>query len=151
MSDEWTVKTLKQYFDRRFTDNDKAVNAAFLAQKEAITKAETATEKRFDAVNGVRDQLAYQQNTILPRAEAEVRFSGLAEKIEASSKVIGDLRSRLDVGNPVVSQIQNQIANRTGMDEGKALTRADMYRALGLIVAVASLIILFVAYFIFRK
>src|ERR1035437_7663467 len=62
----WTVYTLKAYMDRRFEDADKAVVAALSAQKEAVVKAEIATEKRFETV----------------RQEADFRMNALASKID---------------------------------------------------------------------
>lgn len=46
----WTVDTLKEYVGQRFADQDKAVQAALLAAKEAVLKAEAASEKRFECV-----------------------------------------------------------------------------------------------------
>jgi len=66
---------------QRFNDQDKAVQAALLAAKEAVLKAETASEKRFESVNEFRGQLADQTATLIPRAEADTRFNALAEKI----------------------------------------------------------------------
>jgi hypothetical protein len=62
---------------------EKAVNAALVAADRAVLKAEGAAEKRFDAVNEFRAQLADQATTFLPRAEALVKFEALAEKLES--------------------------------------------------------------------
>ena len=102
---EWTVDTLREHTEalfasadqryvQRFTSADDAVNAAFLAQKTAIdaalaaadravAKAETAAEKRFEGVNEFRAQLADQQRTLMPRAEADIEFRSLREKLDA--------------------------------------------------------------------
>ena len=77
MESEWTVETLKAHYDQRFIDQDRAVQAALNAAEKAVTKAETASEKRFDAVNEFRAQLADQAQTFIPRAEAELQFANL--------------------------------------------------------------------------
>ena len=46
----WTAPLLKAYVDQRFLDSDKAVSAALQAAKEAVGKAEIATDKRFDSL-----------------------------------------------------------------------------------------------------
>jgi hypothetical protein len=80
MSD-WTLETLKEYLDRRFDDSDKAIQAALQAAKEAVGKAEVATEKRFDAVNEFRGQLADQAATLLTRTEYDTNHKALEDKI----------------------------------------------------------------------
>lgn len=79
----WTVDTLKEYTEQRFTDQDKAVQAALQAAKEAVIKAETATEKRFEATNEFRGQLADQTATLLPRSEYDSNHKALEDKIDA--------------------------------------------------------------------
>ncbi len=65
----WTVDTLKEHlesmaaaydrrYEQRFEAQEQAVTAALNAAKEAVQKAEVAAEKRFDAVNEFRGQLA---------------------------------------------------------------------------------------------
>ena len=55
----WTPSILKQYVDQRFLDSDKAVSAALQAAKEAVAKAEVATDKRFDAISEDADRRAH--------------------------------------------------------------------------------------------
>lgn len=91
---DWTTGTLKiyhdekialleRYFERRFTDQDKAVQAALLAAKEAVLKAEVASEKRFESVNEFRRTLSDQTNTFLPRPEYDSNHKALEDKIDA--------------------------------------------------------------------
>ena len=79
MSD-WTIDSLKEHYDQRFTDQDKAVNAALQAAKEAVIKAETAADKRFELLNELREGVATH------------------EQLEAVEKVVDDLKTRLDTG-----------------------------------------------------
>jgi hypothetical protein len=86
-----TAKDVKD--QQRYDAQTKALDAALLAQQtavqaaltaaeKAVTKAEVAAEKRFDAVNEFRQ--AYQDiiREQMPRAEAEQRLAGLAEKVD---------------------------------------------------------------------
>jgi hypothetical protein len=88
----WTIDTLKAHVERRFNDlgrllddrdiaNKTAMQAALAAAKEAVDKANTANEKRFEATNEFRAQLSDQSATFLPRSEADVKIGALAEKI----------------------------------------------------------------------
>jgi len=61
---------------------DKAVAAALSAQKEAVTKAEVAAEKRFESVNEFRNTLSDQQRNLMPRSEVEILIKSLNEKLE---------------------------------------------------------------------
>jgi hypothetical protein len=56
------------------------VDVQFAAIKEAVSKAETATERRFEGVNEFRAQLADQTRTLMPRLEAEQKFKSQDEK-----------------------------------------------------------------------
>jgi len=49
-TNDWTINSLKTYMDQRFTDSDKAVLAALVAQKETAAQLATSTDKRFDQV-----------------------------------------------------------------------------------------------------
>lgn len=101
----WSVDTLRVHVQslidaaaalntQRFTDTDKAVQAALVAQEKAVAaalaaaeravnKAEMAAEKRADAANEFRGQLADQAARLMPRSEAEQRIATVADKIDA--------------------------------------------------------------------
>jgi hypothetical protein len=83
-------KKLMEERDRRITERfqamDEKTGLALTSSKEAVAKAETATEKRFDAVNEFRGQLKDQASTLLPRAEAEAKFKAYDDKFEDNKK-----------------------------------------------------------------
>ena len=76
------IDALHRLLDERSRLQDEALKAAFAASKEAVTKAEVATEKRFAAVDKFRDQLADQAVSFMTRTEATVRIDGIAEKLD---------------------------------------------------------------------
>lgn len=82
--------------DRRYEDRSRAQDEktalALSAAEKAISKAEAATEKRFDAVNEFRGTLSDQAATLLPRAEANARFGNYDEKIAGLQKEIALIR-----------------------------------------------------------
>jgi hypothetical protein len=96
----WTVDTLHEHLDMRLAEKDRrdqqrfdaqtqAITAALQAAKEAVDKAEMATERRFESVNEFRGQLADLVARLLPRSEYESAHRSLTEKIS-------DLSTRLD-------------------------------------------------------
>jgi hypothetical protein len=89
---ETHIKDLMAERDRRYeqrhNDAQHWLEAALAAQKEAVTKAENAAERRFEGVNEFRNTLSDQQRNLIPRSEVEVIKASLTEKINALEKVI---------------------------------------------------------------
>lgn len=79
---EWTTGTLKEYVDTQFAAiirllderkdaQQQAIAAALASVKEAIQKAENATERRFDSVNEFRQTLTDQATHFATRDQVE--------------------------------------------------------------------------------
>lgn len=89
--------------DRRYEDRFKAADEktalALTASKEAVSKAEAATEKRFDAVNEFRGTLSDQARLLLPRAEADSRLNAFSERIDEVKKEVAALRESRSEGS----------------------------------------------------
>src|ERR1019366_7471308 len=94
------------------TAAEKAVAAALTAAKEAVTKAEISQGKTNDNQNEFRQQLRDQAATFLPKSEYLLAHENLVDKLGIANDVIGNLRSRIDVGPPSLSTLQ------TRSDEG---------------------------------
>ena len=88
----WTLDTLRVYLEARiealdrqtvtsFEQNEKRVDLALAAADRAMTKAETATEKRFDGVNEFRGALQDQATHLMPRAEYTVQHGALTDRV----------------------------------------------------------------------
>jgi hypothetical protein len=71
------------------------VDSRFESIKEAITKAESANDKRFDGVNEFRGQLGDQTRLLMPRLEVEEKFKGLEKSL---SELTTRVNSRDDRG-----------------------------------------------------
>ena len=93
----WTVDTLAVFMQRQIDDmwralderssqQGTAVRDALQAAEKAVTKAEVAAERRFEAVNEFRGQLSDQAGTFMPRSEADVRFGALTKDISELKK-----------------------------------------------------------------
>jgi vacuolar-type H+-ATPase subunit E/Vma4 len=84
-----TLISLREYVDIRFEAQEKAVNAALTSAERAVSKAEMASEKRFESVNEFRAALGDSSRLLMPRSEAEQRISAL-------DKMIGDLKTTVE-------------------------------------------------------
>ncbi len=69
-------------YNQRFDNVVEATKSALASSDRAVSKAEMASEKRFDAVNEFRATLADQQRNLMPRAEVEIITKSLIERIE---------------------------------------------------------------------
>ena len=97
------------------TAQEKAVAAALQAAKEAVTKAEIAAEKRFDAVNEFRGQLSDQARSFMPRAESELQITALNEKIENIQGLLGSLGGRSEGISAAVGYIVGAVGALVGI------------------------------------
>ena len=99
---------------QRFDAQTRALDSAFVAAKEAVSKAEVAAEKRFDSVNEFRGQLGDQAKTFMPRIEAEQRISAIVEKMDllrfSSERIVGKSEGLGSVWSYVFSIISLAVA-----------------------------------------
>lgn len=106
----WSLETALDYvlavisgndkrYEERFLASQKAleiglagtmreISVALAASKEAVLKAENATEKRFESVNEFRGTLDNQQRTLIPRSEVDVLIRSVTEKIGSLEKIV---------------------------------------------------------------
>ena len=87
------IKALETLLDERedrtkerFASMKIAVDAALAAADRAVTKAEVATEKRFEGVNEFRETLRDQAANLMPRSEYEVQHTAVVEKLSGMEK-----------------------------------------------------------------
>jgi hypothetical protein len=99
-SPHWTLETLRVHLQSQIAALDRLTEARSLAQDErvalaltsaqtAVTKAETATEKRFESVNEFRRTLSDQTQEFVTRREFEQIRDTNAERIR-------EMQTRLD-------------------------------------------------------
>ena len=122
-----SIKSSEERFQERFKEVDLRYEQRFESQQMAISKSETATERRLEGVNEFRKTLSDQTASLMTRAEAMALFSGLTEKMGVLVKVI-------DRGE--------------GQKEGSRERLRDTSSALGVWIAIATTIISIVALFV---
>jgi len=99
MSENWTILSLKEYFERRLTDMEKAV-----------TKAEAAHERRLEGMNEFRNQLKDQQQTFVDKSYYNSQHAILEEKIRDVKLYIDKLDARKEGGNIVWAYVVSGIS-----------------------------------------
>jgi hypothetical protein len=112
----WTLETLKSLLDeregraleRRAADKEN-ISIAMSAAEKAITKADSALEKRLDGMNEFRASLNDQNAQFLPRAEYGVQHKALDEKVVDISQRLLTIEARKSgvgsVGNIVLGSL----------------------------------------------
>lgn len=78
-----TIKESDRRYEQRFDGQQNATNVALQSAKEAVIKAENATEKRFESVNEFRSALNDQSKDMLTRTEYDSNHTALSEKTDA--------------------------------------------------------------------
>lgn len=81
--------------DDRFEAMKAMVQAAFEESQKAISKAETATEKRFEGVNEFRLQLADQAARFVTRETLDALVSKLQGEIDRNRRDLDELAKKL--------------------------------------------------------
>ena len=119
----------KTAVDAALAAAEKAVAAALIAAKEAVNKAELAQQRTNEGQNEFRGQLKDQANTLLPRTEYELAHQALEDKIDDMKKVMGDMRSRLDLGPPSLSTLQARSDEQAGEKKGTSATMSQVLAA----------------------
>lgn len=144
-TDGWTIETLRAHlealaretdhrYEDRFQAQEKAVVAALASAKEAVAKAEIASEKRLDLLNEFRGQLGDQATTFMPRIEAEQRMAAFAEKFADSDRRHSDRLSALES-----RQDRNE-----GRSKGLDASWGYLIGAVMLVGAVIAIVVVFV-------
>lgn len=95
-----------------------AAAAALLSQKEAVTKAEVASEKRFESVNEFRAQLADQAGTFVSRLEAEARR---AEADGRHTSLVEKLDTETSRNAERISEVETRLTSRMDLNQGSEL------------------------------
>jgi len=109
-------------YEERFKASDDKTSLALASSEKAISKAETATEKRFDNVNEFRETLKDQAANLITRAEVSTKFESYDDKLSSMQKEIQILRETNRLGE--------------GRKEQSQETKKDTQWSVGVIIAV---------------
>ena len=130
---QWTLETLKEYFDGLRNSDEKRYLERFNASDKAITKAEDATERRFQGVNEFRSAMSDQARLMMPRAEAEALQRNTESKIQA-----------------VLDKIL-AIEKQRSEDLGANMARNAAARQMNWLIGIVIVVLMALAGFVFRQ
>jgi chromosome segregation ATPase len=81
--------------DAKFEAARESRATAIESQRQAILKSEASIEKRFDAVNEFRSQLAEQAASFMPRQEADIRYKAIEGQLNILQDRINTAAGRM--------------------------------------------------------
>jgi hypothetical protein len=140
---------LSNEFHEHLAQYRHEVGLAFESSDRAISKAEIATEKRFDSVNEFRAQLTDQASRFMPRTESEATTNRIIERITDLDNRVNQLISRAEAvaaADRNTERIQ-ELTDRLNRQEGRGIgLNAGWLYLLGLVAAVGTLISLYLAF-----
>jgi hypothetical protein len=118
-----SFKELMEERDKRYSQRadsqDKAVATALATSKEAILKAETATDKRLEGLNELK---------------------GMAQDQAATFARISEVNLRFDAVNKTVEQLSDTIKQKVAATSGMKELWGYIVGAVGVLLAVAAII-----------
>jgi hypothetical protein len=130
--DKFTDADLR--YQQRFDAAEKAVGAALAGADRAVTKAELAYEKRFEAVNEFRASLSDQTATFATKSSLESAISNLLDKIDGAT---GLSRRFEELGR----RVDNFIGRGSGKAEATSSDKQDKQWVVGLwVIGILSLL-----------
>lgn len=131
-----TIAKLRIYYERQISDErDLRYHERWAAQEEAAKNLK-------EYQNEFRGSLSDLSTKMATKDELSASIKALFDKIEAQEKVNTEFRSRLDIGNPAIGSIQNQLATSQGMRTQSDLTKSDMFKYISAAVAIISIMVL---------
>ena len=114
-NDIWTLESLKKHYDAILLEREKRIDERFKSIDQAVSKAEQATERRFESVNEFRQQLGDQSRSFMPRQENENNNKSINDRIDLVTKKVDKLDNMKQGGNVVWVYIVASISIITGI------------------------------------
>lgn len=104
-------------FLQKMTDEvDRRYRERFEALDRAVGKSEQIIDRRFDAVNDIRTQMAH----LLPRAEATALFEGMEGRIEQGARATAARLQSIAETQAALSNVMTALrSSLQGQDEGE--------------------------------
>lgn len=117
---EARIDAAERQLEARIDAVSAASNVATETAKEAVAKAEAATERRLEGLNELRAMVSDYQRDLLPRSEAD--------------SMIGNIQDRID-------RLEKAHTTQTGRATGLAAGWAYLIAAVGLVGVVIAILV----------
>lgn len=149
---DWTTGTLKIYHDDKMTLLNQVATQKIEYERQIADERDLRYQERWAAQEEAAKNLKEYQNEfrgslsdlstkMATKDELQATMKSIGEKIDALDKVSTEFRSRLDIGNPTISTIQQQLASSQGKTLGADKTVAYVIAAISILFGLAGLII----------
>lgn len=92
------VHGIEKRLEEKITEADRRYEQRFDAQMEAIHKADSAQEKRFESVNEFRKLVDGIVKELISRVEVDHLFESLVEKVNSTNSRVEAAEKRLNLG-----------------------------------------------------
>lgn len=138
----WTVDTLKEYHDLRIDYERQLSDERGDRYKERWQAQEAASKYAQEKANEFRGSLDDLSSKQATKVELATAIQTITEKIDVQSGLIGELRSRLDIGNPAIATLQNAQAAQAGLKLGADVTWGKVVTLVSVVGGVLTIIIL---------
>lgn len=150
---DWTTGTLKIYHDEKLELLNQLAVMRVSYERQISDERDRRYQERWAAQEDAAKNLKEYQNEfrgalsdlstkMATKDELLAAVRSLSDKIEAQEKVNTEFRSRLDVGNPAIGTIQNQLAASQGIRQGGEITMGKIYAAIGAVGTILAIIVL---------
>lgn len=134
--------TQTKALDAAFASAEKAVSAALQAAETAVQKAEMAADKRFEAVNEFRGQLADQAQRFMTRDESLSRHDRTQEQIkDLTERFSTEMSSLRDRHNSDFATTNSRLDLTQGKSTGLDSAWGYIIGAIGLISGVIAIVV----------
>jgi len=124
------IAALDERMTGLFAEKQKALDAALAAQKEAVQKAETANEKRFESTNEWRGQSLDRERT---QQEQRSALESTFMPREVSDAQTKELRDK-------ITELQGKQLRNTGEQVGTRYANSRVWEALGVLITLVAMI-----------
>lgn len=146
---ESKIEALDRLTDAKFVTFRTLIDAqaekvalALAAADKAVSKAETATEKRFESVNEFRGQLNDQSRQFMPRSEADQLVQQLTQRVRELADAAAGFMPRteasvlFDRNGERIQEIADRLNRNDGQTTGAKDNKAGLYAALAILTSV---------------
>jgi hypothetical protein len=139
---DWTVGTLYLFVSSMFRETDmrydqrhgallESIAAALLSTKEAIVKAESASDKRYQSLNELRGAMSDLVSNMMSKSEGAATFKGHADKLDglAASIQVSNLALENRVKREDLKELKEEVAKLSEKISGVLISIATDVQA----------------------
>lgn len=138
----WTTDTLRAHLIMRIDYEAQLAAERDRRYAERWSAQEAATAYALEKSNEFRGALGDLSTTMATKAELSAVKAAVEATADVQANLLAEIRSRLDVGNPAVTALQQQAAANAGITQGSQLSKANFYAALAAVGTILAIVVL---------